>query len=258
MTLKKEPEVNDTIETEEIQEELREEKPPRPHKYASLRHAVRYFYDLQKIRIQTGNRNSKHTDGSGAELTEEDKAFLVQTSEGLAKLEKDALKEVSRLLKPIPIYVWLKAQKGCGPTLSGVIVAELETAARYETASKMWAYAGLHVDTRTNTAARRRRGEKANWNNFLKTKLLGVLAPCLIKANSPWRKFYDDYKHRKASAGWGKSDGHRHAAAMRYMVKMFLLELWKEWRTLEGLPVTPTYAEAKLGIRHGDHAAISA
>ena len=36
------------------------------------------------------------------------------------------------------------------------------------------------------------------------------------------------------------------------MMKMFLLDLWKVWRALEGLPVTESYAEAKLGIRHGE------
>jgi len=26
--------------------------------------------------------------------------------------------------------------------------------------------------------------------------------------------------------------------------------LWVSWRMLEGLPVTPDYAEAKLGLKH--------
>lgn len=40
--------------------------------------------------------------------------------------------------------------------------------------------------------------------------------------------------------------------AIRYMIKMFLKDLWVAWRTLEGLPVTPDYAEAKLGMKHGE------
>jgi hypothetical protein len=95
------------------------------------------------------------------------------------------------------------------------------------------------------------KGEKLSYNNWLKTKLVGVMGGCLLKANSPWRKFYDDYKHRKASAGWGRDDGHRHQAAMRYMVKMLLLEIWKEWRTIEGLTVRPSYQEQYLGHVHG-------
>lgn len=50
---------------------------------------------------------------------------------------------------------------------------------------------------------------------------------------------------------YGKSKGHRHNMAIRYMVKIFLQHLYFAWRPLEGLPVAPTYAEAKLGLIHG-------
>jgi len=46
----------------------------------------------------------------------------------------------------------------------------------------------------------------------------------------------------------GKTPGHRHAMANRYAVKAFLQDLWVAWRTLEGLPVTEPYSEAKLGL----------
>ena len=65
-----------------------------------------------------------------------------------------------------------------------------------------------------------------------------------------YAKFFYDYRNRLKSEGWGKSDGHRKNAAIRYMVKMFLLDLYKEWRTLEGLPVREPYAEEYLGKRH--------
>ena len=48
----------------------------------------------------------------------------------------------------------------------------------------------------------------------------------------------------------GKTKGHRHNMAIRYMIKFFLADLWTEWRTLEGLEVRPSYAEGKLGIVH--------
>lgn len=37
---------------------------------------------------------------------------------------------------------------------------------------------------------------------------------------------------------------------MRYMVKMFLRDLYVAWRTLENLPIAETYQEAKLGKHH--------
>jgi len=94
-------------------------------------------------------------------------------------------------------------------------------------------------------------GVKLAYNSFLKTKLVGVMADCMLKANSPFRSFYDDYKLRIQSAEKGVSDGHRHRMALRYMVKMVLLEIWKSWRELEGLEVRVPYQEEYLNHKHG-------
>jgi len=94
------------------------------------------------------------------------------------------------------------------------------------------------------------KGEKLNYNAWLRTKLVGVLGSILIKVGSPWRKAYDDYKHRKQSQGWGRNDGHRHQAAIRYMIKMLLVDIHREWRTFLNLPVRPPYSEEKLGHVH--------
>lgn len=99
-------------------------------------------------------------------------------------------------------------------------------------------------------AAKPKAGEKLKYNKWLRTKLVGVLGPILLKSKSPWTEFYYNYKTRKASAGWGRNDGHRHQAAIRYMIKMLLLDIWVNWRTHEGLTVRKPYAEEKLGIVH--------
>lgn len=49
---------------------------------------------------------------------------------------------------------------------------------------------------------------------------------------------------------WGASKEHRHKDAVRYMVKMFLLDLWVAWRKLEGLDVRVPYAEEYLNRKH--------
>lgn len=62
---------------------------------------------------------------------------------------------------------------------------------------------------------------------------------------------YDDTgQTRRATYRRGKTRGHRHNMAVRYMVKLFLNDLYNAWRELEGLPVAPTYQEAKLGHTH--------
>lgn len=126
------------------------------------------------------------------------------------------------------------------------------------------------------------------YNPWLKMKLLGALGPSFLRSKSPWRSAFDDYRHRinsdpareKVTVGeWKKvfatskkyvaagtlsqeqmdadmrklwSPGRIKNAALRYMVKMFLADLWVKWRELEGLPVSEPYYVAKLGMRpHG-------
>ena len=38
--------------------------------------------------------------------------------------------------------------------------------------------------------------------------------------------------------------------ALRYMVKRFLVDLYKEWRSIEGLTIVEEYAVRKLGLVH--------
>jgi hypothetical protein len=99
-------------------------------------------------------------------------------------------------------------------------------------------------------AARPQKGVKLSYNKFLRTKMVGVLGAVLLQVDSPYRRFYDAYKGRKSSAGWGKSDAHRHRAAVRYMVKTLLADIWRGWRTVEGLPVRSSYQEEYLGHTH--------
>lgn len=201
--------------------------------------------------------------------------------------ETSAFRQMEGLLSPIPIYRdYLAGVVGVGPAMAGVIVSTLDPhKAQY--VSSFWKYAG--IDVGSDGAGRSRRaehlvdreytdsnGETAvrkgiTYNPWLKTKLVGVLAGSFLRSGSPWRKVYDDYRHRletdparsRCTVGeWKKrraagedvsklwTPGRINNAAKRYMVKMFLADLWANWRRMEGLPVTPTYQEAKLGHMH--------
>ena len=313
-----------------------------------LRQAVRFFYDLQDLRILSGQR-SQGMAIETAELSDEHKAELAVQSFLLDQLEAQGLRKVKRLVDKHPVWKgFLKPIKGIGPTLGGVVLSEIRVD-RAPTVSALWSFCGLAV--RDGEADRKRKGQRASYNPWLKAKMLKVMGDCMIKASSQYRKFYDDYKHRKENqlvpvcmackgegqvseylrviipagrehglkrdlvvqaldgvdhqklrvsksesevqvhegdvdraldrlvkrlgvtaqrkdgeqskckncdgrgkdAPWGRSGKHRHQAAVRYMIKMFLLELWKFWRELEGLPIGETYAEAHLGRKHGDH-----
>ena len=189
-------------------------------------------------------------------------------------LEQQEDKQFSRLknvLKDFPIYnEFLENIYGVGPAMAGVIVSEINIhAAEYP--SSLWKYAGLDVAGDGKGRSRKKEhleeseytnkdGELAKkmgitFNPFLKTKLVGVLGSSFIKQSAvkcPYRKIYDDYKHRLENmpAHAEKSKGHRHNMAVRYAVKRFLADLYVAWRTLEGLPVATEYSVGKLGIVH--------
>ena len=113
------------------------------------------------------------------------------------------------------------------------------------------------------------RGDKATdgfvlpYNKPLRTALVGVMAKGFIMQQSPYcLEFYYPYKMRLAQShnevthigkekAWKDvSDGHRDRAAKRYMVKMFIADLYAAWRGLEGLPVRKPYQEEYLGHIH--------
>ena len=119
------------------------------------------------------------------------------------------------------------------------------------------------------------------YNPWLKSRLLGAMGAVFLRTSGcPYREVYDQYKHRlmtdplrhrvevgeykKAYAKWKRNEtpelkaeidamwppGKIDRAAIRYAVKMFLLDLWNKWRAVEGLPVYGSYHEQVLGHRH--------
>ena len=283
----------------------------------NLRTIVRGAYDIQKNRIQTGNRlvgnfkaklgqapsqKEDTIDADGQQilanlrrshklLTEGVATFprqatfkgdevissytelcLVANYLELEEQEKTHFRRLGNILKDYPIYNnFLAGVVGVGPAMAGVIISEIDiTKAEYP--SSVHKYAGLDVAGDGQGRSRKKEhleesqytdknGELQTkkgitFNPFLKTKLVGVLGSSFVKQSPDkckYRKVYDDYKHRieNMEAHKEKSKGHRHNMAVRYMIKIFLIDLYNEWRSLEGLPVAPTYSEAKLGKIHG-------
>ena len=102
-----------------------------------------------------------------------------------------------------------------------------------------------------------RKGEEVTtvgltFNPMLKTKMVGVQADVSIRMGGPYRAIYDDYKERlEHHPKWAETTKlHRHRAARRYMIKMFLLDVWYHWRRLEGLPTGTSYHEGVLANKH--------
>jgi hypothetical protein len=345
---------------------------------SGLKAQVEFFYDLQRLRIQTSGRITRALEHDDACLTDGQRKFFDLSTKTMHDLERAALNAVKKEVRKSSIFPWLEAVKGVGPTLAGVLISQFDINLAVRP-SQFWSFAGLGVVN--GKSPRPKKGEKLKYNSWLRSKM-HVLGECLLKCGSPdYRPIYDGMKHRRqhmlvdcmacaksretpasaeraidgespepseraspqeapkvrervdepepttpreraghgespmpperanepeAPSGekramatepssvderasrsetpepgeraipgetptpkkrakklckncggtgrgmWGKSDGHRHNDAMRYMVKMFLLDFWTAWRKAEGLPVVPSYAEDKLNRRHRD------
>ncbi len=277
---------------------------------------VRGAYDLQKLRIQMGNRivcnfkaklgqepgesEDEALDAEGKKILSDLRGRYKKITDGVktypkqksfrgdelissytelcligqyVDLESDENRHFVRLgnvLSEYPIFTaYLDGVRGIGPAMAGVIISEIDISkAKYP--SSLWMYAGLDVCGDGRGRSRKaehlidveytnRDGEIASkksitFNPFLKTKLIGVLAPSFIKlANPVYAPIYRGYKHRLESnpIHAEKTKGHRDNMAKRYMIKQFLSDLHREWRAIEGLPGTSPYCEGKLGMFHG-------
>ncbi len=195
---------------------------------------------------------------------------LVDHYIALEQRERELFKSLENVLKEFPIWTeFLHKTQGIGPAMAAVIISEIDISkAKYP--SSLWMYAGLdvapdgagrslraaHLIDRayTNSKGEEATRKSITYNPFLKTKLMGVLATSFLRSKSIYADVYNDYKHRLESdprkVEWTKL--HRHNASLRYMIKIFLIDLYSIWRKLEGLPQSPTYQEAKLGHVHTD------
>lgn len=226
----------------------------------SIKILVRTYYDYQNERISMDGRLGIKKDETIKEgvppRDEKLLTFLKARRDEILGFEKGLEKEIALAIKDHSLWKsFLSDVKGCGTSMAAVIISEFDIH-KAPTVSNLWSFAGLAPGK-----DRKEKGKKCPYNQFLRAKLIGVLGSSFLKSNSPYRKFYDDMKHRLESADWGtesknpvnknrKKAGHQHKAAMRYMVKMFLKDLYVAWRTIEELPVRAPYQEEYLGHRH--------
>ena len=186
--------------------------------------------------------------------------------------EKTQTLIIKELLEDHPIYTeFLIRVGGCGPMMSAVIISSLDPT-RAEYPSSFWKYCGL--DVAPDGKGRSKKSEhlieveyqdkdgqtktkkSITFKPFIKTKLVGVLGPGILKAHgktpNKYGEIYYNYRNRLDNhpAHQDKVPAHKMRMSIRYMVKLFLIDLHQAWRKLEGLPVNPPYHEAKLGIYH--------
>lgn len=163
----------------------------------------------------------------------------------------------------IPIYKWLKAQRGIDSVTAGKLIGTIDIY-KARKVSQIWSYAGYDVVNGEGRSRKKhhlvevqytdKNGNQAtrmglSHNPDLKQDLY-VLATNFIRSKHPkYSKVFYDYRERLENnpKHAEKTKLQRRNMAYRYMVKIFLLDLYLKWRELEGLPITAPYSEDKLG-----------
>ena len=230
--------------------------------------------DLEGQRKATDNRIRSLRQVYGYTDDEDDTpemARLQAIADGITQLEAMATLDLKRALRAHPLGSWVKATAGIGEKTGARLLAAIGDPSwntlhgRPRTVSELWAFCGYHVID--GAAARRRKGEKANWSNDAKMRAF-LCAEAAIKVGV--RKTDDaddsdgyDLAHRQALTRYGqvyldgrakyagsvhptpchrctaagqppaevgtpRSAAHQHAMAVRLVAKEILRDLWGE------------------------------
>jgi hypothetical protein len=151
-----------------------------------------------------------------------------------------------------PVYNrFLKNVSGCGPALAGDLLSEFKVENIYYI-GQLFKYAGIVGSTK------RVKGQKADYNVYLKKRLLGVLPGSFLKARSPYAVYYYEYRIRMIQRWINSSEeerknltiNHQHMMANRFMVQRFVKDYYMAFRRIMDIPEIRPYEEEKLGIIH--------
>jgi hypothetical protein len=235
--------------------------------------------------------------GFGLDETHPDVARLAAMVETLKKVEHDAALNLGRKMRKHPLGIWAKAQKGIGEKQGARLLAAIgdpyinSAKGQPRTVSALWAYSGLHVlpggqgpladqdttaagDQHRDTdhrvgddhswlvgvAAKRRKGERANWSSKAKMRAYLIAESCIKQlspdcrdghaasdahtqgavpacACSPYRVTYDARRAHTAVTHPEWTDGHSHNDGLRVASKAILRDLWRaarDWHLANG------------------------
>lgn len=177
-------------------------------------------------------------------------AMLLDASAGL---EAATIKEVQKHMRKHPLWTrYGKTAKGVGEKQLARLLAAIgdpylkpvDGGFAPRTVSQLWAYCGLHTlpadqmspDTQhgcvggvLNVAAKRRKGQQANWSTEAKTRAY-LIATSAIKTNGELRQVYDNRRAHTAVTHPEWTPGHSHNDALRIVSKHLLKQLWRAAR----------------------------
>lgn len=220
---------------------------------------------LMKSNVEQNNRLKafeRRTDAPRAEIVEHYQAQADMDAAKLKEYDRALGYAVNHFAEVDALTSAALTVPSIGPVTVGYCRAYLDLAnIRY--VGQLWSYAGIAKPSHE----RYTKGAAGGGSKSLRCALWNM-ANSQVKANGPYRIAYDQMKHRlensektvmtRAKGGkmvekaWKDvSKGHRHGAALRKIMKMFLSDWYCTGRQLMGLPIVPLYADEVLG--HEDH-----
>lgn len=220
--------------------------------------------------LPAADENGEPLTGWGLDDRHPDVAQLFATVEALRGLEHQATLQLQRTMRKHPLGPWVKQAKGVGEKQAARLLAAIGDPYwntlhdRPRTVSELWAYCGLHVlpghvsndihnavagDTSSTggdvhsefgtrdpagVAARRRKGQRANWSTDAKTRAYLVAVSCMKSPGSPYRDVYLARREHTATTHPDWTPIHSHNDGLRIASKAILRDLWRESARLHG------------------------
>jgi hypothetical protein len=184
--------------------------------------------------------------------SDEHKQFVDTMVSRLREIENLWVEHLKVCIQKHQVYTrFLKNVSGCGPALAGDLLSEFKVENVYYI-GQLFKYAGIIGSTK------RVKGQKADYNVYLKKRLLGVLPGSFLKARSPYAVYYYEYRIRMIQRWMNASEedkknltiSHQHVMANRWMVQRFVKDYYCAFRKIMDIPVIKPYEEEKLGIIH--------
>lgn len=216
--------------------------------------------DIEQTRIAQHNRyrilTTSDPDGDGETrgfgLPDDHPAVaaLAAQLQTLDFLDKQMTKALEKQLRTHPLHPWVKRQKGLGDKTIARLLAAVrdpywnDLHNRPRTIGELFAFCGV-----AGPGQRKQKGHKVNWNPDARKRLWIITGP-IIRGNGPYRAIYDqgrekyaDKTHTTSCAQCGKKgqpaqpgtpwrDGHKHAGAIRLVMREILRDLWTEARVI--------------------------
>lgn len=210
--------------------------PGEPSRSARRRSFIGYYARqmtaIQRTRVATSNRiKAMRRD----HIAEPWLAPQLKILDDLKAVEALCLRQLTRYGQQHFMAEWIDDTPGISHAGLARVIGAVGDLDDFPTAAHLWSYMGFGVVA--GCAPRRVHGVPTGWSQDAKWLSLQIGESVVRVNRGPYRAHYDRKKAEYVRDRPDWSDLHRHRAAVRYLVKMLLRDMWREWRKRRGDPL---------------------